>query len=202
MAEPAPIRLERTEAREPDAELIRGLREGSPEAYAVLRRRLGPALYRYAAVRLLGDAQAAEDLTVRALADAVMNIGGYDAKRASLSSWMYGIMRRQIQRELARRRRRKTIPLWAQVSLEAAAESTAGGDVAAESAQRIDAQRQVAALARVLSALEFEVLVLSCAEGLSAPEIARLVGRSQRAIHSLLHRAKQKARNRLIEDER
>jgi DNA-directed RNA polymerase specialized sigma24 family protein len=65
---------------------------------------------------------------------------------------------------------------------------------------RITAQRQVAALATVLSSLEFEVLMLSSADELSAPEIGRIVGRSGRAIHSILHRARGKARERLVRD--
>jgi DNA-directed RNA polymerase specialized sigma24 family protein len=45
------------------------------------------------------------------------------------------------------------------------------------------------------------VLVLSSIEELSVKEIGRVVGRSERAVHSLLHRAKAKARERLADHE-
>jgi len=69
-------------------------------------------------------------------------------------------------------------------------------------AQRLDAQRQVAALATALSGLEMEVLQLHFVEEFSLREIGRVVGRSERAVDSLLRRAKQKARERLAEDAR
>ncbi len=66
---------------------------------------------------------------------------------------------------------------------------------------RLEARRKVAALRSLLSEAEMEVLVLSCVEELSAREIGQVIGRSERAVHSILHRAKAKARERLVGDE-
>ncbi|UCC67039.1 MAG: sigma-70 region 4 domain-containing protein, partial [Armatimonadota bacterium] len=52
---------------------------------------------------------------------------------------------------------------------------------------------------KALSDAEMEVLVLHCIEGFSTGEIAGVVGRSPRAVNSLLHRARKKARERLVE---
>jgi len=43
--------------------------------------------------------------------------------------------------------------------------------------------------------------VLSCVEKLSAREIGQVIGRSERAVHSILHRARTKAREGLVGDE-
>ena len=66
--------------------------------------------------------------------------------------------------------------------------------------QQVMLVEQVALLAEALSPTEFEVLVLNCLSKLSAREIAHVIGRSERAVHSLLHRARMKARERLAQD--
>jgi DNA-directed RNA polymerase specialized sigma24 family protein len=45
-----------------------------------------------------------------------------------------------------------------------------------------------------------EVLVLQCVDELSVKDISHVVRRSERAVHSLLYRARQKARERLVQD--
>jgi RNA polymerase sigma-70 factor (ECF subfamily) len=149
---------------------------------------------------LVGDGPAAEDVTVIALLDAVRNISRFDPTRSSFSSWLFGIARRKVQDELRRRRRRTTVPASSQVSVDAVAETATDGDMAEMLSSRIAAQHQVAALAKLLSSVEFEVLVLSSVDELSAGEVGRIVGRSERAIHSILHRARKKARERLARD--
>lgn len=83
--------------------------------------------------------------------------------------------------------------------LESLSETPDVHDLAADVALRLDAQQQVRLLAGALTELEMEVLVLRCADELSAKEIGQIVGKSERAVHSLLHRAKQKARERLVQ---
>ncbi|NIR01695.1 MAG: hypothetical protein GTN78_16095 [Gemmatimonadales bacterium] len=73
--------------------------------------------------------------------------------------------------------------------------------MAADVVERVNAQRQVLLLADALSSLEFDVLVLNSLDELSAREIGQIVGRSERAVHSLLHRARTKARERLVRDD-
>ena len=181
-------------------DLVAGLREAAPDAVTRLCERFGPKLNRFAQAWLVGDGPAAEDVTVLALLDAVRNIGKFDPRRSSFSTWLFGIARRKVQDELRRRRRRRSVPASSQVPVDAVAETAADEDMAETLASRVTAQRQVARVAEALSGLEYEVLVLSAAAELSAPEIGRLVGRSERAIHSILHRARNKARERLAHD--
>ncbi len=93
------------------------------------------------------------------------------------------------------------MPGSAQVPLDSTEELSDGEDMAARSAARLDAQRQVARLAALLSRLEFDVLFLNSVEQLSAGEIGQIVGRSKRAVHSILHRARTKARETIGREE-
>lgn len=180
--------------------LLVGLREGSAEAFAELHDWFAPGLHRFAAARFPEDVQFAEDIVVLTLAKAVRNIARFDRRRAGLVAWLYGIARWQIREEIRRRKRRKSVPEAAVVSIDAVADQQGDHDLAAETAVRLDAQRQVRELAGILTQPEMEVLVLQCVDELSVEDISRVIRRSKRAVHSLLHRARQKARERLVRD--
>jgi RNA polymerase sigma-70 factor (ECF subfamily) len=201
MAESEAVRASGADSAQADFLLVRGLREGVPESCAELCRRFGPRLHRFATARLAGDGQSAEDLVIQALADAARNAKRFNPRRSTLSAWLYGIVRRQVVGELRRRRRQKSVPQSAQVPLDSIAGSSTMDDVSDDIAVHLDAQRRVSEIAGILSDIEFEVLVLNCVDELSAREIGQIVGRSERAIHSLLHRARSKARERLTDNE-
>jgi RNA polymerase sigma-70 factor (ECF subfamily) len=195
-----------TEAALPDEQeatdrLVRGLHRADPAAHAELCKQFGRRLHRFAARRLRGDAELAEDIMAATLADAVRNIRGYNPRRALFSAWLFGIARRHVTAELRRQGRRKSVPASAQVPVNGVAEQAAGQDVAADVTARIEARRQVAELRDHLSRIEMEVLVLHCVDQLSLREIAQIMRRSEKGIKSLLHRARQKARERLGADE-
>jgi RNA polymerase sigma-70 factor (ECF subfamily) len=182
--------------------LVRGLREADPAACAELCQRFGPLIHRFAMARLGGDGQLAEDVMVQVLVGAARSARRFDPRKTTFSAWLYGIARREIYRELRSQTRLKSVPASAQVPLESTKEVSDGQDLAARSAARLDAQRQAARLAALLSRVEFDVLVLNCVEQLSAREIGQIVGRSERAVHSILHRARTKARETIGPDER
>ena len=192
---------ESREAQGADAGLPERLRERSPEACAELYDRFAPGIHRFAVARLGGDVQTAEDVVVETMAAVVGDIGRFKPTRSSLAAWVFGIARRRVQMETRRQRRRKSPPVHSQVSLEALGEAGDGGDLAAAAASRLDARRTVAELRGLLTDIEFEALALSCIEDLSAQEIAQVVGRSERAVHSILHRARTKARERLVSED-
>ena len=173
---------------------MRRLLQGEEAAYADLCGLYGAALHRYAASHLRGDRELAEEVVAAALADVVRNIRRFSPHRASLSAWIYGIARRHVQAEGRRQQRKRSVPAEAQVPLEAVAEFAEQEGMEAAAQARIDAQRQVARLSVILSEEELEALLLFHGEGFSAPEIARIVGRSERAVETILYRARQKAR--------
>jgi RNA polymerase sigma-70 factor (ECF subfamily) len=199
------VELESAEVDAPTADddttLAERLRARAPEACAELYDRYATGVHRFAMARLSGDVEAAEDVVVETMVGVVTDIGRFQPSRSSLAAWIYGIARRRVLQELRRRKRHKSVPPDAQVSVADIGEMSDGVDVAEGVISRMAATRKVEALRRVLSEVEFEVLVLSCVEGLSAREVGQVIRRSERAVHSILHRAKTKARERLVGDE-
>jgi len=184
-------------AVESDLALRDDLLAAAPEAARELYRRFAPRLLAFAASRFPADRQLAEDVTVQSLANAARNIRGFDPRKSTLTAWLYGIARRQIRDEVRSRTRQKSVPADALSPLDEATGIPSDDDIAASVATRIDAERLMAQLKSLLSDVEFEILVLSAIDRLSAREIGSVVGRSERAVHSLLHRARTKARERL-----
>jgi RNA polymerase sigma-70 factor (ECF subfamily) len=182
-----------------EAALLRGLREAAPDACGQFYDRFAPRIQRFAVARFPRDPDSSEDVVVQTLVDAVRDIRRFNPRKSSLSAWLYGIARRRIQAEVRQRTRLKSVPASAQIPLEGASEISAGEDMASALAARLDAQRQIAALAGTLSDFEMDVLTLRSIDELSLKEIGQVVGRSERAVHSLLHRARQKARERLAQ---
>ncbi len=191
-----------TTGKADEESLARRLRGGDQAAFGELWDRFGPRLVAYTATRLAGDRELAEDVTAQSLAAVVTSLGRFDPRRASLSTWIYGIARRVIQGELRKQRRRRSVPPSAEVSLEANAHLVAGVDLESDLSSRVEAERKVQMLASALSPTEMEVLVLHFVDEFSVKEIAQIVGRSWRAVDSLLYRAKEKARERLAADDR
>ncbi len=188
-------------ADESDSALAKGLMAGLPQAAGELYDRFGPKLLVFALACFPEDRQLAEDIVVQSLAHAARHIKRFDHRRSALVTWLYTIARQQIRDEVRLRKRLKSVPSSAQTPIEDAAAIPGDQDVASAVAARVDAQRLLLRLAAELSAIEFDVLILSSVDMLSAKEIGRVVGRSERAVHSLLHRAKTKARERLARDE-
>jgi len=186
--------------QEADAALLSGLRQRLPEACAQLYDRFAPGIHRFAVTRL-GDVETAEDVVVETMVSAVRDIRRFNSRRSSLAAWLYGIARRRVHLELRRQKRRKSVPPGAQVSLDGLSEASDGKDLAGGTAAKLDARSKVQELRRLLSDKEMEVLLFSCVEELSAREIGQAIGGSERAVHSILHRAKKKARERLARDE-
>ena len=193
------IPTERAPAGEVD--LVGRLRADDPGAYEELCDRFGAALHGFAAQRLAGDQESAEEVMMQTLTDAVRNIGRYDPGRSSLGAWVYGIARRKIHGERRRLLRRKSVPTSARTSMDEIGEVGSGRNVAEQVSAQLDAQRRVAELSRLLSDAEMEVLLLHFADGLSVKEIGRIVGRSAKAVDSLLHRAVRKAREELVKSD-
>jgi RNA polymerase sigma-70 factor (ECF subfamily) len=190
-----------TAAKAQEDRLVRLLQEADQAAFGELWDRFGPQLVAYVATRLDGDRELAEDVTAQSLAAAVRSVGRFDPRKASLSTWLYGIARRLLQGELRKQRRRRSVPASAEVSWEDNAHLVVGADPESDLSSRLEAQRKVQLLASTLSSAEMEVLVLHFVDEFTVKEIAGIVGRSWRAVDSLLYRAKEKARGRLASDD-
>jgi len=181
--------------------LVEGLRRGDHAAHGLLCDRYGPPLYGFAAARLAGDALAAEDVVAQTLTDICRNIRVFNPKRSAFGTWVYGIARRKIQGLRRKLLSRKSVPAGAQVPLDSILDLVADADVEAGMLGQLGAQSVVERLAQVLSDSEMEALTLHYVAGFSFREIGRIVGRSEKAAESLVRRAKQKARERLMRDD-
>jgi RNA polymerase sigma-70 factor (ECF subfamily) len=181
-----------------DRDLAQRLREGNHAAHGELCDRFGAVLHGFAAHRLGGDQESAEDVMVQTLVEVTQNIERFDPSRGGLAAWVYGIARRKIQDARRRARRKKSVPASARTSLDHAANIASSEDLASDVAAQLDAQRQVALIAAALSEMEMEVLLLHSVDGFSVGDIGRIVGRSAKAVDSLLHRARGKAREALV----
>lgn len=184
-------------ADQTDMDLARRLRDADPAAHAQLCDQFGAALHGFAASRLMGDRELAEDVMIQTLADAVRSIECFEPGRASLGAWLYGIARRKIQGERRKLLRRKSVPAGAQTSLDDLNDVGCDGDMAEGVASRLGAAQTVARLSRALSDDQMEALVLHYVEGFSTRDIAEVLKRSPRAVNSLLHWARAKAREAL-----
>jgi RNA polymerase sigma-70 factor (ECF subfamily) len=134
---------------------------------------------------LLNDRAAAEDVTALAFERAYRRRMTFDRRRGEERAWLFGIARNAALDELRRRRR--------QTALVTEPEDTNPTvvDDGAEVALRRTAVN--AALAE-LPAREREIIALKFHAGLRNAEIARVLGVSESAAGTLLHRTMEKLR--------
>jgi RNA polymerase sigma-70 factor, ECF subfamily len=141
-------------------------------------------LYAYVS-SLLGDRAAAEDVTALAFERAYRRRRTFDRRRGEERAWLFGIARNAALDELRRRRRLATL------AGEPPDETVAGCEDGAEVALRRTAVRTALA---GLSGRERELVALKFHGGLTNGEIAQVLGMSETAVGSFLHRTMQKLR--------
>jgi RNA polymerase sigma-70 factor, ECF subfamily len=154
------------------------------EGFADLYSRTFPRVYAYVA-SLLRDRAAAEDVTAQAFERAYRKRRSYRAGRGTMEAWLFGIARNAALDELRRRKRR--------AGLEADPEDFEGS--APDDHAELALRRQVvrAALA-ALDGRERDLIALKFAGGLSNAEIGRVLGMSESAVGTRLHRTVTKLR--------
>jgi RNA polymerase sigma-70 factor (ECF subfamily) len=157
---------------------------GTWERFEALYRDARDDVYAYVAT-LLRDPAAAEDVTALAFERAYRRRATFDRRRGVERAWLFGIARNAALDEL--RRRRRTAALVADPE-DAQSSSTADG---AEVALRRTAVRSAL---QALSGREREIVALKFHGGLSNGEIGRVLGISETAAGSLLHRTIERLR--------
>lgn len=172
-----------------DQELLDRARSGDRQALAELLERYQGRVYRFG-MKMCRDPEDARDVlqdTLLAMAQTVQDFRG----ASSISTWLYTIARSFC---IKKRRRSKFAPpqersLETEVGPEAARlqDGAQGPDEALAGKQLEQAiERAIAALAPMYR----EVLLLRDVEGLTAPEVAEVLGISTQAVKSRLHRAR------------
>lgn len=173
---------------ESEARILEAARGGDGRALEALIERHQAQVYRFG-MKMCRHPEDAKDVlqdTLLALARGIRDFRG----GASLSTWLYTVARSFC---IKKRRHRKSAPV-AEVSLEDEAAAAASVPEAGQAPDDALAGKQVErAIEEALAALApmyREVLVLRDVEGLSAAEVAEVVGVSVDAVKSRLHRAR------------
>lgn len=175
-----------TTAAPPDP-ILSAARAGDPDALDVLLRRYQPSIYRFG-LRMCRDEEDAKDVlqeTLFAAARALREFRGL----SSLTTWLYAIARGFC---IKKRRRNKFAPAE-EVPLDRASPALAVPDPGPpldEALANREIERAVEAAIRSLKPQWREVLLLRDVEGLTAPEVAEVLGLRTEAVKSRLHRAR------------
>ena len=174
---------------ETDQKLLDAARSGDREALEELLERHQSQIYRFG-MKMCGDREDARDVlqdTLLAMARGVRDFRG----ESSISTWLYTVARSFC---IKKRRRSKFAPETVHsLETDLAVDAKALADPAESPAEALVGKRIEEGLAKAIGDLEpkyREVLVLRDMEGLSAKEVAEVLGIGLDAVKSRLHRAR------------
>ncbi len=135
----------------------------------------------------------AEELVQKTVFDAVRGRGSYEPSKGSPEEWIFGIARNNIRLEMRRRVSRPSVDGDISSYLEAIDSEPLPDEVLE---QKETAAVVRAALSR-LASKEQAALRAKYIEGLTARDIGRWLGITEKAVHSLLYRARISLRREL-----
>jgi len=174
-----------------DVELLYGARQGDAEAWRTLYARYLPLVWRQAHA-LLGDPHAAEDVTSEVMLALLRNIQNLQSEVPKLGGWLRAVVRCKAadhQRALIRSRAKMSI---AASRLEADGLQTQLGPSAP-----LEVSETKSRVHLVLDALpERQRIVLEWKylDALSVREMAERLGETEKAVESVLYRARREFR--------
>jgi RNA polymerase sigma-70 factor (ECF subfamily) len=177
------------------AELLERARAGDQGALEALLERHQAQVYRFG-LKMCRDPEDAKDVLQDTLLAMARSVHGFRGA-SSLSTWLYAIARSFC---LKKRRRSKHAPEQRSLESEATAETQALADPGRAPDEEVAGRQVEHALEQAIAALEpmyREVLILRDIEGLTAPEVAEVLGVSVQAVKSRLHRARLSVRGRV-----
>jgi RNA polymerase sigma-70 factor (ECF subfamily) len=179
-----------------DSDLLAAARQGDAAALEALLVRYQPHLYRFG-LRMCGNENDAGDVAQESLISMARSLRDFRGD-ASVSTWLYTIARRFC---IKKRRRSKFAPAREESldapGIDAAHRLTDPAPSPEQTATNRELQRALTLAIDGLEPAQREVLVLRDIEGLSAPEVARVLGVSVDAVKSRLHRARVAVRQAL-----
>jgi RNA polymerase sigma-70 factor (ECF subfamily) len=160
-----------------------------PEAISQFYRTYANAVFRFVYRRLAERYEDAEEITQDVFLIAVTSASTYD-ESCSILTWLCGIAKLRITDFYRRQSRQKRVPPENCVELDESISAISDDD---DILGRMEATRLVDQVMSSLLDDEREVLLLRYVEEHSIREISHLMSRSEKAIESLLMRAKKKA---------
>jgi RNA polymerase sigma-70 factor (ECF subfamily) len=175
-----------------DADLLRGAQRGDADAWRALYQRALPAVWRQA-YALVGDVHVAEDITSETMLALLKNIDRLDSDAPKIAGWLRVVVRckaADYQRGAIRNRNK----------LAVAAGST-NGHAGGEPSLPLETEETRAQVLRILDELpdrQRVVLEWKYLDALRVREIAQRLGDSEKAVETVLYRARREFR-RLFE---
>jgi RNA polymerase sigma-70 factor, ECF subfamily len=161
-----------------------GVRRRESAAVSRIYTAYAPALFRFF-MAAVGDRHQAEDLTGTTFVSAIEDLPRFYGPVEALGGWLFQIARHDLYDHRRRQARARIEPL--EDHLPEAAAATGAADPEELAIERLEASRVLAGL-RELSPDQREVLLLRMAGGLTAPEVAVIVGKTTGAVKALQHR--------------
>lgn len=165
-----------------DDEVAAGVRRGDPDALSEVYRVLSGPLTAYLRSQVR-DTQLAEDLATETFLKLVRGCRRLEGGPFQIRSWLYRVAQRNVIDHLRARSRRPDEELT-DLPPE---ELTAEGDPA-ETVEGRDTLERIRAALDQLSPDQADVLRLRLIAGLSAPEAAAVIGKTEGAVRALQHR--------------
>jgi RNA polymerase sigma-70 factor, ECF subfamily len=170
---------------ETDERLLENAAKGEMEAFQILYERYRDPIFRFA-YRMLGSAEAAEDVTHDCFLSLIKDPGRFDSQKASLRTYLYAAARYQAARRYQNFNRESPLD-----------DFEFRGPEKHEPAQRVLDDEVAAEVRRAIAGLpplQREALVLFEYEDLSLAEIGAIVGADSNAVKARLFRARDKLR--------
>jgi RNA polymerase sigma-70 factor, ECF subfamily len=143
------------------------------------------AVFNYCLFRM-GDHNLAEDLTADTFERAWRARGRYQPDRAAFSTWLFTIARRVVIDKQRQNARRPMLPLTTQQQDENALPEA--------QVEQNERRRTLYHVIQALSSHEQELIALKFGVGMTQRQMAQLLGKSESAVGSAIHRVIQKLR--------
>jgi RNA polymerase sigma-70 factor (ECF subfamily) len=172
-----------------DGELLEATLAGDEDAFIEIYRRHRDRIYRFAC-RMTGSPEAARDVTHSCFVALLEGASRYDARRASLGTYLCAAARNLSLRHASRAWRERP-------RLDLADRQAAAGPSPLDALLEDERARAVRTALAALAPLHREVLILAEYEELDLATIARVVGAEVGAVKVRLHRARRKLRTGL-----
>jgi RNA polymerase sigma-70 factor (ECF subfamily) len=179
-----------------DAELLRGAQNGNAEAWRTLYQRSLPAVWRQA-YALVGDVHIAEDITSETMLALLKNIDQLETDAPRIAGWLRAVVRCKAADHQRRAFRLRD-------KLAVAATLTSNGAAGHAPSARLEAEEMREHVLEILDALpdrQRVVLEWKYLDALRVREIAERLGDTEKAVETVLYRARREFR-RLFETQR
>ena len=164
---------------------LAGARRREPAAITRVYTAYAPFVFRFF-LAAVDDHPTAEDLTGDVFKSAIEGLPRFCGPVEALGGWLFRIARHDLS-DFRRRQARSPCITPLDNTLDEAALAAGADDPEALAIERVEGDWVLAAL-RQLSTGQREVLLLWMAAGLTAPEVAAVVGKTTGAVRALRHR--------------